>query len=185
MQRTGGGIERTRVDQQESTLARGYHGGFGEADIVADRQPDLAILREIDNRQLVAGGEHLALLEGDLAGDVDVEEVCFAVGADQRARWGEDQRGVVEFISRRVQLRDTASYEVCFGLCGDGGEGVEGGGLVFGGRRREKGLCVFGEVLGAVGRVEAFREDDQAGACFGGLEDFGAGVGEVGSFVGA
>ena len=60
-----------------------------------------------------------------------------------------------------------------------------GGGLVFGGRRGEKSLGVFGEVLSTVGRVEAFGEDDQAGASFGGLEDFGAGVREVGSFVGA
>lgn len=107
------------------------------------------------------------------------------MGADQRAGWGEDQRGVVEFIGGRVQLRDTASYEVCLGLCGDGGEGVIGRGLVFGGRRREKSLGVFREVLGTVGRVEAFGEDDQAGASFSGFEDFGAGVREVGSFVGA
>lgn len=32
--------------------------------------------------------------------------------------------------------------------------------MVFGRRRWEKGLGVFGEVLGAIGRVKAFREDD-------------------------
>ena len=60
-----------------------------------------------------------------------------------------------------------------------------GRGLVFGGRRGEKSLCVFREVLGTIERVEALGEDDQASTCFSGLEDFGAGVREVGSFVGA
>ena len=82
MQWTGGGIERARIDQQERTLARSDHGGFRKPDVVADGEPDLAIFREFDERQLVPRGEHLALFEGDLAGDVDVEEVCFAVGAD-------------------------------------------------------------------------------------------------------
>lgn len=50
---------------------------------------------------------------------------------------------------------------------------------------REECLCVFWEVLAAVGRVEAFREDYEIGAGFGGLEDAGASTGEVVGFVGA
>ena len=38
---------------------------------------------------------------------------------------------------------------------------MERWGLVFGGRRGEEGFGVFGEILGTVGRVEAFREDNQ------------------------
>lgn len=39
--------------------------------------------------------------------------------------------------------------------------------------------------MAAVGGVEAFWEHDQGGAGFGCFEDFEAGVGEVGGFVGA
>ena len=62
---------------------------------------------------------------------------------------------------------------------------MEGGGLVFGGRRGKERLSVGGEVLAAVGGVEAFGEDDEVGACFGGFEDASAGARKVGSFVGA
>lgn len=48
-----------------------------------------------------------------------------------------------------------------------------------------QGLGVGGEVLAAVGGVEAFGEYDQSGSGFGGFEDAGAGSGEVGGFVGA
>lgn len=37
--------------------------------------------------------------------------------------------------------------------------------------------------MAAVGRVKAFGEDDDLGACCGGFEDFGARGGEVGGFV--
>jgi len=62
---------------------------------------------------------------------------------------------------------------------------VEGGGLGRGGRAGEEGFGVGGEVLAAVGRVEAFGEDDEGGAGAGGFEDAGARSGEVGGFVGA
>lgn len=42
----------------------------------------------------------------------------------------------------------------------------------------------MGEVLGAVGGVEAFGKDDQVGACARGFKDTGAGAGEVACFVG-
>ncbi len=50
---------------------------------------------------------------------------------------------------------------------------------------REEGFGVVGEVLAAVGGVEAFGEDDEGGAGAGGFEDAGAGAGEVVGFVGA
>ena len=40
-------------------------------------------------------------------------------------------------------------------------------------------------MLGAVGGVEAFRQDDEVRAIFGGFEDFRAGAREVDGFVGA
>lgn len=52
------------------------------------------------------------------------------------------------------------------------------------GRGQER-LSIAGEVLRAVGGVEAFWEDDDFGALGGGGEDLGARVGEVGGFVGA
>lgn len=62
---------------------------------------------------------------------------------------------------------------------------MEGGGLGGGGRAGEQGFGVGGEVLAAVGRVEAFREDDEGGAGAGGFEDAVTRSGEVGGFVGA
>lgn len=62
---------------------------------------------------------------------------------------------------------------------------MEGRRLVFGWRRWEKGLGVFGEILGTVRRVKAFREHDQGGSRLCSLEDLGASVGEIDGFVGA
>lgn len=46
-----------------------------------------------------------------------------------------------------------------------------------------KGLGVFGKELGAVGGVEAFREDNQACAGLRGLKDLASGIRKVNSFV--
>lgn len=62
---------------------------------------------------------------------------------------------------------------------------MEGGGLLSGGGRWQERLRVAGEVLRAVGRVEAFGEDDDFGAFGGRGKDLCARVGEVDSFVGA
>jgi hypothetical protein len=59
------------------------------------------------------------------------------------------------------------------------------GRLLLGGGRRKKGFSVGGKELGSVGGVEAFGEDDEVCAMLGSFEDFGAGAGEVGGFVGA
>jgi hypothetical protein len=50
---------------------------------------------------------------------------------------------------------------------------------------RQKRFGVGGEVFCAVGRVEAFGEDNERGAGTGGFEDFGASSSEVGGFIGA
>ena len=62
---------------------------------------------------------------------------------------------------------------------------MEGGGLVRCGRGGEQRLGVAGEVLRAVGRVEALGEDDDFGSLGGCSEDLCACVGEVDGFVGA
>lgn len=46
-------------------------------------------------------------------------------------------------------------------------------------------LGVRGEVLAAVGGIEAFGEDDEGGTSFGGFKDTESGTGEVGGLVGA
>lgn len=59
-------------------------------------------------------------------------------------------------------------------------------GALFGARRVGRELLgVFGEVIAAVGRVEALGQDDDLGAAGGGFVYFVACVGEVGGFVGA
>lgn len=96
---------------------------------------------------------------------------------------GEEEGGVVVLFCGGYVFGDAAAEEVGFGFGGEGGEGVVGGGLIFGGRVREQGFGVFGEVLAAVGGVEAFWEDDEVGAGAGGFEDAVAGSGEVVGFV--
>jgi hypothetical protein len=61
---------------------------------------------------------------------------------------------------------------------------VEGGRLLFCGVLGN-GLGVVGEVAGAVGRVEAFWEDDDFGVVLCGLTDEFGGFVEVGLLVGA
>lgn len=62
---------------------------------------------------------------------------------------------------------------------------MEGRGLLRCGWGGEECLGVGGEVLRAVGGVEAFGEDNDFCAFGGRGEDLGAGVGEVDSFVSA
>lgn len=60
---------------------------------------------------------------------------------------------------------------------------MEGRGLLGCGWRGEERLGIAGEVLRAVGRVEAFGEDDDFGSLGGRGEDLCARVGEVDGFV--
>lgn len=60
---------------------------------------------------------------------------------------------------------------------------MEGGGLGRRGRRRKEGLGVGWEVVAAVGRVEALREDNDLGACGGCFADLGCRMLQVGGLV--
>ena len=79
MQRPSRQIERARVQEQKTALARGNGGEFGEADVVADCEGDFAVGRYVDEGDFVAGGEDVGFFKGDFAGDVDVEEMHFSV----------------------------------------------------------------------------------------------------------
>lgn len=125
VQRPSGGVESARINKQESALARGNHRGLGESDVIANGEADFPVFRQIDNCQLIAWREHIALLERDLAGDINVKHVRLAVGADQGARGREDQRGIVVFIGIWFQFRNTSTDEVRFCFGGDRRERVE------------------------------------------------------------
>lgn len=146
VQGTGSQVECTGVNEQERTLARSDHGCFGEADVIANRQPDLSILREIDNSQLIPRRKHLTLLERDLAGDINIEKMRLAMRPDQRPARREHKRGIVIFLRGRVEFGDTPAHKIRFSFCGDGRERVEGGGLFLCGRGGEQGFGVFREV---------------------------------------
>ena len=185
MQRAGSEVKRPWIQKQEAALPRRNHGQLRKADIVAYRQRNLAIRRKIHQRQLVPWRQNIRFPEGDLPRDVDVEQMHLPMRRQQLPLRIKQQRRVVVLLRLGHELRDAAAEEIglCFG--GEGGERVVGGGLGGGGRAREEGYGVGGEVLAAVGRVEAFGEDDEGGAGAGGFEDAGAGAGEVVGFVGA
>ena len=82
-------------------------------------------------------------------------------------------------------FRDTAAEEVGLGLESEAGESVEGGRLVFRQGGREESFGVGGEVLAAIGRVEALWEHDEGGPGLGSFEDASTSPGNVGGFVGA
>ena len=185
MQRPRRQVERPGVQEQEAALARGDGGEFGEADVVADGEGDLAVRGDVDHRHFVPGGQDVGLLERDLARYVDVEQVHLSVRGQQVAPGREEQGRVVVFLRGLDVFRYAAAEQVAFALDGQLGQGVEARRLLPGRRGRLQRLGVGGEVLAAVGGVEAFREDDQGGSGFGGLEDARAGAGEVGGFVGA
>ena len=89
------------------------------------------------------------------------------------------------FLRSLDVFRYAAAEQVAFALDGELGQRVEGRRLFLGRWRWLQRLGVRGEVLAAVGGVEAFGEDDQGCTGFGGFEDARAGAGEFGGFVGA
>ena len=60
--------------ERRRTFPRGDHGDFWEPQVIADGDSELSE-GSLDDGEVVAAGERLALLEGDAAGDVNVEEV--------------------------------------------------------------------------------------------------------------
>lgn len=193
--RAGREVEGAGVHQGESAFARGDEGELREADVVADGDADFAVARDFGEGDLVAWRQHFGLVKGDFAWDVDVEEVHFAVAREQRAVLAEGQASVVPFVLLLGELWDAAADQGDLTFLRYSAEDVVARALLLTGRsaggrtaadiKRRELLGVFGEILCAIGRVEAFWEDDEFGACAGGFEDFGAGGGEVGGFVGA
>lgn len=109
MHRASSRVEGARVDEREAAAARRDHGEFREADVVADGDGDLAVRRQVDDCDVVAGREHFRLFEGDLARDVDVEEMYFAVRGKQGAGGREGEGGIVVLLGRGVELWDAAA----------------------------------------------------------------------------
>ena len=164
----------------------GDGGEFGEPDVVADGNGDFAVFREVADRELVSGTEGIAFFECDLAGDVDVEEVDFAVFGDHFAGGGEHHAGVMVILGVGDVFGNGAAEDVCVAdFLGHFMEHVVRGGLGLGRRVGEEGFGVGGEEGCAVRGVEAFWEDDEVGTGSRGFEDLGAGVREVAGFVGA
>ena len=178
-------IERPGIQQQKRPPPRRNRRELGKADIVADSKPNLAIRRDIDNRNLIPRRQNLRLPKRDFARNIYIKQMQFPMRRQQVPRRREQQRRVMVFLRRRRVLWDRAAEEVGVGFAREGGECVEGGGLGGRWRVREQGFGILGEVGRAVGGVEAFGEDDQLGAGVGGFEDAGTGAGEVGGFVGA
>lgn len=133
MQLASSEVEGTGVEQQESTLSCGNHGQLGEANVIADGDSNLSILGQIDQSDLVSRTQDLALLESNLAGDINVEEVDLSVGGQQVSVRAKDETCVVVFLCVGEVLGDTATDQVGLGLFGQSRQGVEGGRLRLGG----------------------------------------------------
>ena len=80
VQRARDQVEGAGVEEEEGAAAGGDGCEFGEADVVADGEGDEAIGGQVDEGEVIARGEDVGFAKGDFAGDVDVEEVDFAVG---------------------------------------------------------------------------------------------------------
>lgn len=176
-------VECAWVHQQKGILSRADHGQLRKPDIIAYSHSDLAILWQVDESDLVAWRQHLALVERDLARYVDVKEMHFAMRADQIAIGIEGQGGIVVLLRLLPVLGDAAADQICLGLFCELGQGVEGGCLLFGRRRWQERFGVFREVLRSIGTVEALGKHDEVGALGRGLEHFGASAREVGRLV--
>ena len=111
-------VESAGVQEQETTLARGDGGEFGEADVVADCEGDSAVGGDVDERQFVPRGEDVGFPEGDLAGYVYVEQVHLAMRSQQVPPGREEQGGVVVFLRGFHIFGDAATEQVAFALEG-------------------------------------------------------------------
>lgn len=157
-------VEGARVDQRKGAFASRNGGQLGEAHIVADGYGDGAVPGQVDEGELVAGSEDVGLAEGDLAGDVDVEEVDLPVGGEQGAVRAEGEGGVVVFLGGRVVLRDGAANEEDVVVRGHAAEGGVGGSrVVFG--FGEEDFGVVGEVVGAFADSVSLYHEKDTGRC--------------------
>ena len=108
---TSGHVEGPGVEQQLASHVPGVDlGQVGEADVVADAQSDLSEGR-LERGEVGTGRQRVRLPEGDLAGDVDVEEVDLAVHGDHVACRGPDRGRVVELV-RGVALRNGSPHQI-------------------------------------------------------------------------
>lgn len=121
MQRASRQVERARIHEQKTALPRRDHGQFGEAYVVAYRDPHPAVPREVYDRDFIPRAQCVGLPEGDFAGDVDVEQVDLAVGGEERTRRSEGQRRVVVLLRATRVLWYAAADQIGVGLARERG----------------------------------------------------------------
>ena len=108
---TRGHVECARIEEQLAAHVPGVDlCEIREPDVVADPEPDLGE-RRLERREAVARRQRVRLLEADLAGHVDVEEMDLAVLGDHLAGRGPDRGRVVQLV-RRITLGDRATDQV-------------------------------------------------------------------------
>jgi hypothetical protein len=110
-------------------LSCGNHCQLGETNVVADGNSNLSILWQIDQSNLVSRTQNLALLESNLARNINVEQVDLSVCFQEASVWTEDETCVVVLIRIGEVFGNATTNEVGFGLFGQSGQGVEGGRL--------------------------------------------------------
>ncbi|KAL1438853.1 hypothetical protein MTO96_047773 [Rhipicephalus appendiculatus] len=168
MERPRGHVEGTGVEEQLAALFGVKLRHLGEAQVVADAEANLAV-RGVERGQAVAGSEAVRFPERYLSGNVDVEEVNFAVLGEHLAVGTVDEAGVVELAVFRFghgaadeidAVLSRSSRQHLAGLTGDR-------------------LGVLGEVLGAVREAEAFGQAHKLGAARRSLLDFDSGASKV------
>lgn len=93
-------------------MSCGNHCQLGEANVVADGNSNLSVLGQINQSDLVSRTQNLALLESDLARDINVEQVDLSVCFQQASVWPEDETCVVVLIRVGKVLGDATTDEV-------------------------------------------------------------------------
>ena len=81
----------------------------------------------MDQSDLVSRTQDLALLESDLAGDINVEQMDLSVCFEQVSIRAKYESCVVVLVGFGEVLGDATTNQVGFGLFGESGQGVEGG----------------------------------------------------------
>lgn len=104
VQRTRCGIERARINESKTALPSSDHGQLWEPDIITDGHGDTAVAGKIHQRHAVAGRQHIALFEFDLARDVDIKQVHLTMRREQLAVGAKHQAGVIVCLCVRRAL---------------------------------------------------------------------------------
>lgn len=179
MQSSSGQIKSAWIQQEEAPFPSSDHSKLRKTNIVANRNSDFTILRQIHKCDLVARREDLRFLEGDLPRDIYIEEVDFPMGCNQFSAWVE-HKGCIEVLLRAgLVFGDTTAKKIRFRFLCEIGQSMKRRRLILRWRGWQKGFGVLGKVLATVRGVEAFWQDNQGSAFLSSFEDTGASSREV------